>query len=67
MSALVTYESQVEAIRRWTKDGLCHRSGTWSFGSDSGDLWYGEGYGFRWSYSTKGRMLVPGTFRVEAI
>lgn len=65
--ALITYDAQVKAIKRWMKEGLCRKIGTWRRGLAYGDIWAGEGYGYRWNYETCERMLVPGSFRVRCV
>lgn len=65
--ALTTYPQQVDALKRWMREGLCRKIGTWTRGLAHGDLWVGEGYGYRWHFETVDRLLVPGSFRVTCI
>jgi hypothetical protein len=63
--ALLTYQSQVDFIKRWMSEGHCERVGTWQNGSHSGDMWMGSHVGYHIHFKTLGRMLQVGSFRVS--
>ncbi len=65
--ALMTYDSQVAFAKRWLKQGLCDRAGTWRKGMAWGHMWHGVWGNWIICFETigDGPLMVPGSFRVR--